>query len=698
MVVRETSEARSTKSDVAGKLVLGVLALAVALVLTCRKWNAPPEAPWHPGPDSAATGQGLGLVLSWQSHDPDEGDTVRFDVFLGTDSPPSLVGASQADTTFSTTDVVCSTETQYYWRVIARDNHGDSAVGPLWQFTTAAMLLVTAPETGERLMIYSLDTITWTGGPTAARAALEAGGKPSAAGATRSASPLDAPDSTIVYRSTDDTALWARLGDATVPGQYVWQVSGPATESARVKVSVYALGGTITGTSGWFEVVDTLPPSAIDVTSPDSTSGWIIGSVHDVTWSGGIGGVDSSVIYFSADNGASWARQGSAAAPGDFSWSVPGPATDQARIEVRAYNLSGMTTGSSGTFRIVEPPYPDTVVATVAVGANPRALCWDAGDNRVFVSCYSDSALAVVDGNSNAVLTSIGVGSFPSAVLWNPRDNKVYATSETRNTVTIIDGATLAVIDTISVGQKPVAMCWNRTNNKVYVANKNDSSVTIVDGATNQVVATAAVGGSPTALAWSPVNNTVYVADFGTSRVTAIDGEDNTATPIVLSFNYPCAVVVDTADNEIYVAHQNDERVSVIDGASNNVMTSIPAGTQPWALAWNGTQNRVYCANSQAGTVIVINAANHSIIADVPVAAQPRALWWSETTDKLYAACYGGNSVAIIDGSSNAVLRTVTVGAKPSALCWNSQANKAYVANYDDGTVSVLGAGARERR
>ena len=668
-----------------------------------RDTNHAPDDPHSPSPGDSSTGIMPHTVLSWRGGDPDSGDIVTYDVYFGDSDSQPCAQQGQRDSSFTPANLLY--DSLYYWRVVARDESGDSTVGPLWQFRTAAMLAITAPDTGERLKMYASDTITWIGGPSGARSPFRLSrGKLKTAGVRSPASSyrlnmaagLDAVDSVVAYRSSDDGGSWTRLGRASTPGQFVWQVPEPATESARVMVRAFVSADTMTGTSGRFAICDTMPPSAIDVTSPDSDSIWTIGSVHNVTWSGGTKGADSSVIYFSSDNGTSWTRQGRAVTQGFFSWTVPGPATAVARIEVRAYNLSGMTWGRSGTFEVVEPPYPDSVIAVTAVGMWPKALCYDSIDNRVFVSCYSESALAVIDGVSNYRIGSIGVGGFSSSVLWNPSTNCVYAASETRNTVTVASGATLAVVDTIAVGLKPVAMCWNRTNNKVYVANERDSSVTVIDGATNQVVGTAAVGGSPKALAWNPVNNTIYVANYGAAAVSAIDGASNAVTPIALSYLNTCAVVVDTVDNEIYVAHQqSDGRVSVIDGASNSVLTAVPTDQQPWALAWNGKQNRVYSANSQGGSVTVIDAANHSVITDVPVAQQPRTLCWSVPTGKLYVACNGGDSVAIIDGVSDAVLRTVAVGAKPSALCWNGRANKVYVANYDDGTVSVLGPGAK---
>jgi hypothetical protein len=244
-----------------GRVALTALVAVTALVVACRTWdnhfdpigNHPPTTPSRPSPaDSGVVGDS-GLVLSWHSHDQDGGDTAYFDIFMGTDSPPGLVQTGWADTTFQTIGLVGSTE--YYWRIAAYDNHGDSAIGPLWQFTTADSISVTAPDTGEQLRIGSQDTITWSGG-------------------------LPSVDSSVLYQSTDDGASWTWLGSITSPGQFVWQVVGPATESARVRIVACSSTDTMTGTSGRFAIEDTLPLPGVDVTSPDS------GSAHNAISSG----------------------------------------------------------------------------------------------------------------------------------------------------------------------------------------------------------------------------------------------------------------------------------------------------------------------------------------------------------------------------------------------------------------------------
>jgi hypothetical protein len=80
-------------------------------------------------------------TLSWSGSDPDPADSVTYDIYFGTSSPPPLVASNQAVTTYKPGDIQpLLTSTVYYWRVIAHDNHwpmnGSETFGPIMQFTT----------------------------------------------------------------------------------------------------------------------------------------------------------------------------------------------------------------------------------------------------------------------------------------------------------------------------------------------------------------------------------------------------------------------------------------------------------------------------------------------------------------------------------------------------------------------------------
>ncbi|MCJ7697747.1 MAG: PKD domain-containing protein, partial [Thermoplasmata archaeon] len=96
--------------------------------------NNPPNQPTNPSPTNGATGVDLSTSLSWSGGDPDAGDTVTYDVYFGTTTSPAKVAHNQSGTTY--TPGTLQYITQYYWKIIAWDNHGHIRTSPLWGFTT----------------------------------------------------------------------------------------------------------------------------------------------------------------------------------------------------------------------------------------------------------------------------------------------------------------------------------------------------------------------------------------------------------------------------------------------------------------------------------------------------------------------------------------------------------------------------------
>jgi hypothetical protein len=96
--------------------------------------NQPPYVPSSPVPSNGATGISINTDLSWTGGDPDTGDTVTYDVYFGTTTPPSKVIGNQTGTTYNLPTLAYNTH--YYWKIVSWDNHGASTPGPIWSFTT----------------------------------------------------------------------------------------------------------------------------------------------------------------------------------------------------------------------------------------------------------------------------------------------------------------------------------------------------------------------------------------------------------------------------------------------------------------------------------------------------------------------------------------------------------------------------------
>lgn len=119
--------------------------------------KSPPNAPSSPNPANNANLQmHPSLTLSWTGGDPD-GDSVLYDIYLGTTTSPVLVKSNHDGTSFSASGLISNKK--YYWKVVAKDGTSAPVAGPLWAFTTGPFVLVN--ETFESYTIGAAPNLPW---------------------------------------------------------------------------------------------------------------------------------------------------------------------------------------------------------------------------------------------------------------------------------------------------------------------------------------------------------------------------------------------------------------------------------------------------------------------------------------------------------------------------------------------------------
>ncbi|KPJ50234.1 hypothetical protein AMJ40_03510 [candidate division TA06 bacterium DG_26] len=130
--------------------------------------NELPYPPNSPSPDSGATDVEREADIAWLGGDPDPGDIVTYDVYFEPNdpTPDSVVSAAQYDTYYDPGTLEYATE--YYWKIVAHDNHGASTEGPIWNFTTQANLPPHEPGNpyppDEATEVGVEANLVWTGG------------------------------------------------------------------------------------------------------------------------------------------------------------------------------------------------------------------------------------------------------------------------------------------------------------------------------------------------------------------------------------------------------------------------------------------------------------------------------------------------------------------------------------------------------
>jgi hypothetical protein len=101
---------------------------------TIEEPNFPPNEPSNPEPEDNAENIAIDTVLTWTGGDPNEEDTVTYDVYFGTIEDPGLVSEDQTATSYN--PGILGYETHCYWKIITEDEYGETTEGPIWSFTT----------------------------------------------------------------------------------------------------------------------------------------------------------------------------------------------------------------------------------------------------------------------------------------------------------------------------------------------------------------------------------------------------------------------------------------------------------------------------------------------------------------------------------------------------------------------------------
>jgi DNA-binding beta-propeller fold protein YncE len=337
----------------------------------------------------------------------------------------------------------------------------------------------------------------------------------------------------------------------------------------------------------------------------------------------------------------------------------------------------------------------EKVSALLAMPGGAYGLTVNPVTNRIYA--VNPSAIAVIDGSSNAVTTIPGPRGVFARLAVNSSTNRIYATETAGNALWAIDGATHAVT-IIPTGIRPSGAMVNTVTNEIYVANTLESTVTVVDGATYAAIAVP-VPGYPSLIFVNELRNKAYVPNSSSplspgSKVTIIEGATKATTTIQVNPGTPRDMAINPRTDKVYLLQ--DTALVVIDGTTNAAQV-IP-GNGAGCLLVNPATNRIYLGCDASGRVTVVDGATHATTTVGVLAGITGPMALNPETNAIYVGYTNRPEVTVIDGATHAA-RSFFVGSGGQlgqvSLAINPATNTLYAAHYIVGSVAVVPIASR---
>lgn len=132
--------------------------------------------------------------------------------------------------------------------------------------------------------------------------------------------------------------------------------------------------------------------------------------------------------------------------------------------------------------------YENTIEKKIELDGTLYTCLLDEKRNRVYVSQWSNSSVAIIDADNLNIIQRISVGGHPSAMIMDSSHSKLFVTNSSENTVSVIDLELMNSIETIDVGivkntlagSTPNALALTPDNKTLFVANADNNAIAVV--------------------------------------------------------------------------------------------------------------------------------------------------------------------------------------------------------------------------
>ncbi|NIM17440.1 MAG: hypothetical protein GTO45_35965, partial [Candidatus Aminicenantes bacterium] len=240
-------------------------------------------------------------------------------------------------------------------RVFEPDGSPVDTSDDVFSITPPPTITVTSPNGGERWLVGTWQTITWTCEGNV--------------------------ETVMIECSFNGGTAWKTIAVSTEnDGQFIWKIPNQPSDNCLIRVSASDVDEGPADVSDEVFAIFSPITAAITVNSPNGGESWGAGSSQEIKWNSS-GDISNVTIKYSIDNGTTWKTiVQTTANDGSYNWVVPGTVSDQCLVQVTG-NDSDLdpkpSDVSDEVFSIVSP-----ITAAITVNSPNGGESWVTGSSQ----------------------------------------------------------------------------------------------------------------------------------------------------------------------------------------------------------------------------------------------------------------------------------------------------------------------------
>ncbi len=267
------------------------------------------------------------------------------------------------------------------------------------------------------------------------------------------------------------------------------------------------------------------------------------------------------------------------------------------------------------------------VAAVLAAGRDPRGLCVDRLQGRLFVALSGGDEVASYDLVSGAELgrARLQPGDRPQELALAADGRTLVVTNAGSNTVAFLDALALVEVGRARAGVQPTALLMDRTGRRAYAFNQGSSNVTVIDVAGRAAAGTVPTDGASARGALNRNGDRMYLVSPSSAhmRVLAVPSLA-TVNQIYVGFN-AVSVHVDPRTDWVYVSMGDTGQLQLF-----APLTPLPVGRVelPGPATWlaiDDAYDALLCVIPSRTGVAAMELTSRKVLPMLETGASPHA-------------------------------------------------------------------------